>query len=86
MTDSYNLTDENLAKLEELLAAMKEGKAFALEVDGERVEVPAHADIEIEYEREDGEHELEIQIYWESAEDEDEEDEDEEAVEEPEDD
>lgn len=75
MDDSLDITDENIAKLEALVAAIKDGQAFVIEVDGERVEVPAHADIEIDYDSEDGAHELGIQFYWHAGEvDEDEDD------------
>lgn len=67
MDDSLDITDENIGKLEALVAAIKDGQAFVIEVDGERVEVPAHADIEIDYDSEDGAHELEIQFYWHAA-------------------
>lgn len=69
MTDSFIDPEDTFAKLEELFATIKDGKAFAFEVDGERIEIPAHADIVIEYDRDEEEHELEIQLYWDVAED-----------------
>jgi amphi-Trp domain-containing protein len=69
--DSLDITEENIGKIDALIAAIKGGQSFVIEVDGERVEVPAHAGIEIEYDTEDGAHELEIQFYWHAGEPED---------------
>lgn len=72
MNTSLDITDENIGKLEALVAAIKGGEAFVIEVDGTRVEVPAHAEIAIEYDTEDGAHELEIQFFWHAGDDDDE--------------
>ena len=56
--------EETIEKLERLVASLKAGKAFEISVAGERLYVPAHAEISIEHEREDGVDELEFQLRW----------------------
>ena len=65
MSDALDDTEENIGKLEALVAAIRDGQPFVIEVDGERVNVPAHAEIGIEFDHDDGENALEIQFYWE---------------------
>jgi amphi-Trp domain-containing protein len=67
MSDALDDTEENIGKLEALVAAIRDGQPFVIEVDGERVKVPAHAEIAIDYDHDDGENALEIQFYWEGA-------------------
>jgi len=55
---------EVAAKLRRLAEALEEGKAFEIQIAGERVYVPAHADIEFEYTREGDEEQIEIEIEW----------------------
>lgn len=53
-------------KLRRLAESIEQGKAFEIQVGGQRIYVPADAQIEFEYEREDDIHELEIEIKWKS--------------------
>lgn len=52
------------AKLRRLADALEEGRAFEIQVAGERVRVPPHAAVEFEYQREGDEEELEIEVKW----------------------
>ena len=56
--------EEFVAKLRRLADALETGKAFEIQVAGERIYVPVDAVISIEHEREGGEEELEFQIRW----------------------
>ena len=60
----YSL-DDFVAKLRRLADALETGKAFEIQVAGERIYVPADALISIEHERGEGEEELEFQLKWE---------------------
>ena len=62
-TKSYSL-NQNIAKLERLVEALREGRSYEIQVDNERIRVPADAEFSIEHEREDGEEELEFQFRW----------------------
>jgi len=53
-------------KLRRLAEAIEQGKAFEIQVSGQRIYVPADAEIEFEYEREENIHELEVEIKWKS--------------------
>lgn len=63
VTKAYT-TRQNIEKLERLIEALRDGKSFTIQVDGERIKVPADAEFSIEHEREDGEEELEFQFRW----------------------
>ena len=52
------------AKLRRLADALEQGKAFDIQVAGERVRVPPHATVEFEYQREGDDEELEIELKW----------------------
>ena len=56
--------EENVRKLERLVASMKAGEPFEIQVAGERIYVPVRATFSIEHERSDGEEELEFQFRW----------------------
>lgn len=56
---------EFVAKLRRLADALETGKAFSIQVTGERLRVPADAIFNIEHEREGGTEELEFQLRWE---------------------
>ena len=56
-----------VAKLRRFADALEEGKAFTIQVAGERLRIPADAAFGIEHEREGGESELEFQIRWSAA-------------------
>ena len=51
-------------KLRRLAEALEEGKAFEIQIAGQRVYVPAHASVEFEYSREGDEEEIEIELKW----------------------
>lgn len=53
-----------IAKLRRLADALEAGKAFTIEVAGERLRVPVGAHCNIEHEREGGCEELEFQVKW----------------------
>ena len=55
---------ETVAKLRRLVESLEQGKAFEIQVGGERIYVPADAKIEFEFEQDGGEKELEIEIKW----------------------
>ena len=51
-------------KLRRLAEAIEQGKAFEIQVSGQRIYVPADATIDFEYERDEESHELEVEIKW----------------------
>ena len=53
-------------KLRRLAEALEQGTAFEIQVKGQRIYVPADAEIEFEYERTENVHELEVEIKWKS--------------------
>ena len=53
-------------KLRRLAEAIEQGKAFEIQVSGQRIYVPADATIDFEYETDDESHELEVEIKWKS--------------------
>ena len=53
------------SKLRRLADALENGTSFEIQIDGERVYIPANATIEFEYQREGNESEMEIEIKWE---------------------
>ncbi len=55
------------AKLRRLADSIETGKAFTIQVAGEKLRIPANATFNIEHERSGGEQELEFQLKWESA-------------------
>jgi amphi-Trp domain-containing protein len=55
---------EVVAKLRRLADALEAGKAFEIQVAGERIYVPPHATVAFEYERSGDEEELEIEVKW----------------------
>ncbi|HEV2859438.1 MAG TPA: amphi-Trp domain-containing protein [Pyrinomonadaceae bacterium] len=55
---------DSAAKLRRLAEALEEGKAFEIQIAGQRVYVPAHASVEFEYSREGDEEEIEIELKW----------------------
>jgi amphi-Trp domain-containing protein len=52
------------AKLRRLADAVESGKAFSLQVAGERLHIPADALFNIEHERAGGVDEVEFQLRW----------------------
>ena len=57
-----------VAKLRRLADSLETGRAFTIQVAGERLRIPSDATFNIEHERADGEDELEFQLKWRSAE------------------
>ncbi|NRB62142.1 MAG: amphi-Trp domain-containing protein [Saprospiraceae bacterium] len=57
-------TDQFIAKLRRLADALEEGKAFEIQIAGERIYVPKRAIFNIEHERGDHEEEIEFQLKW----------------------
>ena len=53
-----------VAKLRRLADAIENGERFDIQIQGERIYVPARAECTIEHERSDGEEEIEFQIKW----------------------
>lgn len=57
---------QTAAKLRRLAEAIEQGKAFEIQVSGQRIYVPADATIDFEYELDGESHELEVEIKWKS--------------------
>lgn len=68
VTKTYS-TDQNIAKLERLVEALKANTAFEIQVDNQRLYVPAGTEFSIEHEQEGPMHELEFQLRWRTDED-----------------
>lgn len=56
-----------VAKLRRLADSLETGRAFTIQVAGERLRIPTDAVFNIEHERADGEDELEFQLRWNAA-------------------
>lgn len=54
-----------VAKLRRLADALESGKAFRIQVSGERIHVPKRAEFSIAHERGDDSEEIEFQFTWE---------------------
>lgn len=52
------------AKLRRLADSIETGRAFTIQVAGERLRVPADCTFNVEHERSAGEEELEFQLLW----------------------
>ncbi len=63
VTKEYT-TEQNIQKLERLIESLRENKPFEIQVDNERIYVPAGAEFTVEHEREGSLHELEFQFRW----------------------
>ncbi|MBT3321967.1 MAG: amphi-Trp domain-containing protein [Anaerolineae bacterium] len=57
-------TKEIVAKLRRLADSLETGKAFEIQVAGERIYIPASAEFSIEHERSGDGEELEFQLKW----------------------
>ena len=53
-----------IAKLRRLADALEKDEAFEIQISGERIRVPARAQVSIEHEREEGVEEIEFQLRW----------------------
>lgn len=63
LTRSYS-RDQFAAKLRRLADAIETGKAFTIQVAGERMHVPADVTFNIEHEHSSSGEELEFQLLW----------------------
>ncbi|MEM7665688.1 MAG: amphi-Trp domain-containing protein [Pseudomonadota bacterium] len=63
VTKTYT-TEQNIQKLERLVEALRENKAFEIQIDNERLYIPAGTEFSIEHEQEGSMHELEFQFRW----------------------
>jgi len=63
LTRSYSRR-QFAAKLRRLADAVETGKAFTIQVAGERMHIPADVTFNIEHERSSAEEELEFQLLW----------------------
>ncbi|MEM6909060.1 MAG: amphi-Trp domain-containing protein [Pseudomonadota bacterium] len=68
VTKTYT-TEQNIQKLERLVKALREGTAFEIQVDNQRLYIPAGTEFSIEHEQEGPIHELEFQFRWRDGED-----------------
>lgn len=59
-----------VAKLRRLADSLESGRAFTIQVAGERLRISSDAIFNIEHERSEGEEELEFQLKWRSGEEE----------------
>lgn len=57
-------TQEFVAKLRRLADALESGRAFEIQVAGERLYVPADVHFSVEHERGDDTDEIEFQVRW----------------------
>jgi amphi-Trp domain-containing protein len=55
---------EVVAKLRRLADALEAGRAFEIQIAGERIYVPPYATVEFEYQRDGEEEEVEIELSW----------------------
>lgn len=53
-----------VAKLRRLADSLESGKAFSIQVGGERLTVPADTRFNVEHERSGADDELEFQVVW----------------------
>ena len=56
-----------VAKLRRLADSLETGRAFTIQVAGERLRVPTDAVFNIEHERSEGQDEVEFQLRWSAA-------------------
>ena len=56
-----------VAKLRRLADSLETGRAFTIQVAGERLRIPSDAVFNIEHERAEGQDELEFQLRWSAA-------------------
>ena len=60
---SYSTAD-TVAKLRRLADALEQEKPFRIQIAGERIRVPEHAEFSIEHERDSDSEEIEFQLTW----------------------
>jgi amphi-Trp domain-containing protein len=69
----YSVAD-TVSKLRRLADALEQEKPFRIQIAGERIRVPEHAEFSIEHERGSDSEEIEFQLTWTLAASEDEDD------------
>lgn len=57
-------TAQTIEKLRRLADSMEAGKAFRIQISGERIYIPAKTEFTIEHEREGDSEEVEFQFTW----------------------
>lgn len=57
-------TTQLVAKLRRLADCLENGKPFRIQIEGERIHIPANAVFTIEHEREGSSEEVEFQFKW----------------------
>ena len=55
---------ETVAKLRRLADCLETGKPFRIQIEGERMNIPARATFNIEHERDGNSEEVEFQLKW----------------------
>ena len=65
LTRTYSRS-QFVAKLRRLADAIESGRAFTIQVAGERLHIPVDAQFNIEHERSGNQQELEFQLLWSS--------------------
>lgn len=55
---------EFVAKLRRLADSLEKSERFEIQIAGERIHVPVHAQFSVEHEREGKEEEIEFQVKW----------------------
>jgi amphi-Trp domain-containing protein len=63
LTKTYSRS-QFVQKLRRLADAVETGKAFTIQVGGEKLRIPASAAFNVEHERAEGRQELEFQVIW----------------------
>jgi amphi-Trp domain-containing protein len=63
LTKTYSRA-QFVQKLRRLADAVESGKAFTIQVGGEKLSIPASAVFNVEHERAEGRQELEFQVIW----------------------
>jgi amphi-Trp domain-containing protein len=64
MSRSSTTRPNVFAKLRRLADALKQGKAFEIQIAGQRVYMPASATVEFEFELQGNDEEIEIELKW----------------------
>lgn len=65
--EKLTTTEYFVQTLRRVADAVEAGEAFRIQIAGERITVPADAQLSVEHEVEDGAHEIELQLKWSAA-------------------
>ncbi len=63
--EKHYVTSQMVTKLRRLADCLESHTPFRIQIAGERITIPAHADFNIEHEREGDTEEVEFQFKWE---------------------